>query len=236
MYDEPAAPPSRSAMLAGCALLAGIAGFVDAACLVGLFGVFTAHVTGNIATLSSELIRPTTGYTLRLEVLVAYAVGAALGRLATLPGHGHAKRAPVLRRLLVLEAAWLLILLGAFAGWGTPGDPDALATQVFVFCAGAAMGTQSAISQLSAVLDQSTTMMTGNLTQWAISGIDLLRPDRAVRRRARWRFSLLSTVLSVFALGALTGALAQARFGLVVFVVPTAAVCLLAMLPFSARS
>lgn len=228
--------PSRAAVLAGSALLAAVAGFVDAACLVGLFGVFTAHVTGNIATLSSELIHPTTGYTLRLEVLVAYASGAALGRLATVRKNSSAERAPVLRRLLALEALWLLILLGAFAGWGTPRDPDALATQVFVFCAGAAMGTQSAISVLSVVLDHSTTMMTGNFTRWAISGVDLLRRDRAVRRDAGWRFALLSAVLLVFALGALTGALAQARFGLIVFVAPTAAVCLLAALPFSARA
>lgn len=231
----PAALPSRAAVLAASAVLAAIAGFVDAACLVGLFGVFTAHVTGNIATLSSELIHPTTGYTLRLEVLAAYAGGAGLGRLATVRGR-PSQATPVLRRLLALEALWLLILLGAFATWGTPHDPDALTSQVFVFCAGAAMGTQSAISQLSAVLDHSTTMMTGNFTQWAISGVDLLRRDRAVRRDAGWRFVLLSTVLLVFALGALTGALAQARFGLVVFVAPAAAVCLLALLPFSARA
>ena len=231
----PAASPSRAAVLAASAVLAAIAGFVDAACLVGLFGVFTAHVTGNIATLSSELIHPTTGYTLRLEVLAAYAGGAGLGRLATVRGR-PSQATPVLRRLLALEALWLLILLGAFATWGTPRDPDALTSQVFVFCAGAAMGTQSAISQLSAVLDHSTTMMTGNFTQWAISGVDLLRRDRAVRRDAGWRFVLLSAVLLVFALGALTGALAQARFGLVVFVAPAAAVCLLALLPFSARA
>jgi uncharacterized membrane protein YoaK (UPF0700 family) len=47
---------------------------------------------------------------------------------------------------------------------------------------------------------------------------------------------LLSTVLLLFALGALSGALAQARFGLVVFIAPTAAVGLLALLPFSARA
>ncbi|MEX3937174.1 DUF1275 family protein [Paraburkholderia phymatum] len=48
-------------------VLSAVAGFVDAACFLGLSQVFTAHVTGNLAALARALVIASNVVELRVE-------------------------------------------------------------------------------------------------------------------------------------------------------------------------
>ena len=56
---------------------AAMAGFVDTVGFVALFGVFTAHVTGNFVLLGAQLARPGQGAAIKLLAFPAFIVAVA---------------------------------------------------------------------------------------------------------------------------------------------------------------
>jgi uncharacterized membrane protein YoaK (UPF0700 family) len=152
------------------ALLAVAAGFVDAACFIGLFGVFTAHVTGNMAMLASDLVRPLKGADLRAEVIFAFICGVVGARLALPRRQNVADQQRFLRRALLIEVSWLCLLLLALLLLGRPTSAPNVAAYAITFCAGAAMGTQSGLSRLTESIGLATSVMSSNLTQGHRSG------------------------------------------------------------------
>jgi uncharacterized membrane protein YoaK (UPF0700 family) len=64
--------------------LACVAGYVDTVGFVALFGVFTAHVTGNFVLIGSELTHASGNVMLKLLVFPAFVAGVALARVAVL--------------------------------------------------------------------------------------------------------------------------------------------------------
>lgn len=235
------APPSQEkksrkpAVIA--AVLAAVGGFVDAACFIGLYRVFTSHVTGNIASLASNIVEPAQHPFLRLEVLLAFAFGAMAAYIVALvfkSADRQDSRAYV--PVLAFESVWLAALLGMHFYFGAPDHPTALDVVLLTFFAGAAMGTQSVVSKLRHGLEASTTVMTGNLSEWAMSLVDCLRPGRSaaarqIRREGRRNLGLFSAVLTLFSAGAAAGAYAQWQFGFAAMGAPLALVmglCVLA--------
>jgi uncharacterized membrane protein YoaK (UPF0700 family) len=61
--------------------LAFVAGFVDTCGFVALFGLFSAHVTGNFVLLGASLIRPHAGVIAKLLALPVFMAAVAGTRL-----------------------------------------------------------------------------------------------------------------------------------------------------------
>jgi uncharacterized membrane protein YoaK (UPF0700 family) len=188
-----------------------LAGYVDTAGFVALFGLFTAHVTGNFVLIGSELARHTGGGVLVLKFLAVPAfaagvVGARLldGRCARL---GHNPARPLLRTQLVLLAAFTL---GGVAA--TPiADPAAPLVLVTGMLGAAAMGVQNAAGKLQFGRIAPTTVMTGNVTELLIDMTDLAsgRATQAVRDR----FVKFFWPVAAFALGCIAGGTAYMQAG-----------------------
>src|SRR5258708_21027389 len=166
----PAAPPARGETASTCAL-SFIAGFVDTCAFVALFGLFTAHVTGNFVLIGAESVRRAGDVTLKLLVLPVFvlAVAAAVKAAEALERRGRQRIAPF------LYAEAVLLLLSSGAAFHAPlhaDDPSALAARVF---AAAAMGLQNALMRLELASLPSTTGMTMNVTQSPIDVVTMLR-------------------------------------------------------------
>src|SRR5690349_12630088 len=106
------------------ALLSLVGGFVDTAVFVGLFGLFTAHVTGNLALIGTELVNREGDVFAKLLSLPVFVVTVILTvRLAWLLRRWKLEPLPV---LLWIEAT-LLVLAVAASIRMRPGDgPDNL--------------------------------------------------------------------------------------------------------------
>jgi uncharacterized membrane protein YoaK (UPF0700 family) len=209
--------PAPRTSIGASAVLAAVGGFMDAACFLGLFSVFTAHVTGNIAILASELARPIEGVLLRAEVLPAFACGIAsayIAMSARQPAAGDAG----MRRGLLVQMAWFGFLLADLILPGPPATDSSASAYIITFCAGAGMGAQAATSRLCGRVAQATSVMTSNFTQFVIGIIDLFRGRRQPGDSRQ--LALLGTVLMAFGAGAGAGALAEIRCGLASIAAP----------------
>ncbi len=193
-----------------------VAGYVDTVRFVALYGVFTAHVTGNFVLIGSELTHPSGNVLLKLLVFPAFIIAVALTRFIVLWLERRGR--PALGPMLALQAT----LLAAFMVLGWAGAPVAGTNALLPMLAGmtgaAAMGAQNAVGRLLLPSVTPTTVMTGNVTQLVIDSVDLWRGanDPAIRARA------VRVVMPVvaFALGAIGGAFVYAAAGFAALLVP----------------
>lgn len=199
------------------ALLSFTAGVTDTVSFVGLFGLFTAHVTGNFVLAGAALATREPGILVRLGMLPIFALAVAGGTLL-------ARRAGAVRRLLDAELALLgaFLLVGILLPASARTEIGAPAVALLGALGTAAMGVQNALMRHIGPTLPSTTVMTGNCTALVADLVDLARGtgDPAVPRGARERLRrLLPAVLGFFA-GAAVGALGLARVGYVTFAAP----------------
>lgn len=202
--------------------LSFVGGYVDAVGFVALMGLFPAHVTGELVSLSAQLTAgdSTAHHQALLAALFLAGVvaSAMLGRWLT-----RAKRSPYTLQLGLLGAA-----LCAFLGFGSCGvwfggvDWVTAAAGSAVF----AMGVQNAImrSALSGTLP--TTVMTGNLTQfitellnWVCGRLDASTERDQLQQSLR-RMATLARPLGAFFGGAILGAWLSRELGLLSIAVP----------------
>jgi uncharacterized membrane protein YoaK (UPF0700 family) len=198
--------------------LAFTAGYVDTVCFVALFGLFTAHVTGNFVLIGSELVHPTHGVLIKFLAFPAFVVAVAVARLfvLALERRGRAPQRP----LLLVQCALLIACM--VCGWRAgplidPVAPRVLATGML---GAAAMGVQNAASRLAFGELAPTTVMTGNVTQLVIDLVDLVRGAATVSVRERLRKFVWPIV--AFAAGAIAGAVAFTQVALWALVLPVA--------------
>lgn len=193
--------------------LAFIAGFVDTAGFVGLFGLFTAHVTGNFVLIGASIAGSGTGYLGKLMALPVFCIAVALTTLYVQRRTGDPAK-PVLLAQAVLLAAFMTagLVLAPF----TAGDqPMAIVTGMLGV---AAMGVQNAASRSVFSSLSPTTVMTGNVTQIVM---DLVGPhDEATAARIR----KMAPPVAAFALGAVGGGIGFMRLGFLCLLVPIAVV------------
>ncbi|WP_457391473.1 YoaK family protein [Roseateles sp. P5_E1] len=188
------------------ALLAMAAAYVDTCGFIGLFGLFTAHVTGNFVLIGAELVNRHVDILTKSLALPVFILSVVLANQAE----------AVMRRRGMAATTWLLgvlsllIALAALApGWaGLPQHPDDLPSVVIGFLLIAAIGVQNALMRTSLAGPVQTTVMTGNVTQLTI---DLLavatgRADAGTRTRA----AALWPVVMAFAAGSALGAIGYA--------------------------
>jgi len=210
--------------------LSFVAGFVDTCVFVALFGLFTAHVTGNFVLIGAELVHHTgdvTGKLLALPVFVL-AVAAAVKASDALRRRGR-KRVPP---LLLAEAALLALAVGVMTALPPPAQADDPAALIAGMLAAAAMGLQNAMMRLELASLPSTTVMTVNVTQSAIDVVTLLSRGDA---QARQRFARMWPPIVSFTLAAACGAGAYAWLGPYALALP-AVLCVLLAVRFAQKT
>lgn len=153
-------------------LLSWVAGFVDTSAFIILFGLFTAHVTGNIALAGASFVSSDEGSTItRLTMIPVFMLSVAATSL--LARYARHKKWPVFAVLLTAEA----VALSGFLVVGTQLSPSLLldVQEDLIFPIGMAgvisMAIQNALMKEAKGVFKSyipTTVMTGNTTQLTI--------------------------------------------------------------------
>jgi uncharacterized membrane protein YoaK (UPF0700 family) len=182
----------------GIYLLACVCGLVDVTCFVGLHGVFSAMMTGNILMFSIALAE---GYPIELglkylRALGGFTIGVIIAaRVMKACGSGNRSR----------KAFWLVWFLIGIAMtltiWRAPETHQPL-RDMLVNLLSMSMGAMATIIRVHGVQDLATSLMTGTYTALiAESPLTASKSDRWVRR-------LISILLFVVS-GAIGGYLAK---------------------------
>lgn len=211
--------------------LAALAGYVDTAGFVGLFGLFTAHVTGNFVLIGTELGHPGEGVLLlKFLAFPSFAAGVIGARL--LANACERRGASAIRPLLLAQ----LVLLAGFTAAAIVGSPPLDPGAPIVLLAGmlgaAAMGIHNAAGKLVFGRIAPTTVMTGNVTELLINVTDCLtgHGNPAVREKlARFGWPMLA-----FALGCILGGWGFRQAGFWCLLLPVATLALLMLLSWPA--
>lgn len=207
-------------------MLAFIAGFIDTAGFVTLFGLFTAHVTGNIVIAAADMVhRGGAGAGTALSMIPVFVVAVALSTLLL-----DVVRARWPQRALGIMIGIETLLLGCFFVAALCFDPrgsspDGLPVVVVGSIGVLAMGLQNALAREVPVISYiPTTMITGNLTQMTIAAMRWLRAGRhdahAPRGDAVEQLKLLAPTFLAFVFGAAVAAAGVATVGYWSFAVP----------------
>jgi uncharacterized membrane protein YoaK (UPF0700 family) len=228
------AGPAEKALLA--VVLAAVAGFVDVVGYLALFGIFTAHMSGNSAAFGAAAGRGLPDeVALRGLPILFFVIGVAVagGVIEFLA------RAGVRSPTAVALGAEVLCLVGlmAYAGLAVPGPPRQGTVPFFVLVALAvgAMAIQTATLRRVGGRTVRTTYVTGMLTRLAegIVNYAFLRLDvrqgrigaadgRLRLRSARGRIGLLAGIWGCYAAGGVLGAVLDGRWRLRALAVPVA--------------
>jgi uncharacterized membrane protein YoaK (UPF0700 family) len=196
-----------------------LAGYVDTLGFTALFGLFTAHVTGNFVLIAVSLADTRQAPSLlKLLAFPAFILGVAAARLLVAGCERRGTSATKPAYLLQL------VLLLGFMVCGMLAEPIDGGVGALAMAAGllgaAAMGAHGAASKLLLGHLAPTSMMTGNVTQLVIDTVDRLRgtADAATRARcAKFFWPILA-----FALGCCAAAFAYLAVGFVALAVPAA--------------
>jgi uncharacterized membrane protein YoaK (UPF0700 family) len=194
-----------------------LAGYVDTLGFLALFGLFTAHVTGNFILIGAALADPArSSILLKFLAFPAFVAGVALARLLVVAM--EKRGASALRPALLLE---LVLLLGLMI-CGVAASPVGSEAGSLAMAAGllgaAGMGVHSATSRLLLGHLAPTSMMTGNVTQIVIDTVDLLRGAGDAALQARFQKFLWP--LLAFAIGCVAAAFGYHWFGFAALVLP----------------
>lgn len=149
-------------------LLAVNSGATDAIGFVGLGGVFTSVMTGNMVLLGVSISGADGTLALHtLSAIVCFALGCGVGaRIAHLPRSGDPVWPRAITRALMVE---LVMFLAFMIGWLLTGGAPGEAMQLVLLVINAVgLGIQSSAIQRFGVPGLSTTYLTGTLTSVVI--------------------------------------------------------------------
>ncbi|SAL08949.1 hypothetical protein AWB64_00035 [Caballeronia sordidicola] len=211
-------------------VLSAIAGYVDTLSFVALFGLFTAHVTGNFVLIGGGLAGYGQGIFLKLMAFPAFVLGVALSSLLI----RTASPETLARGACMLYAVQAVLLLAfSIAGihLGSTFSPENWSVVLCGMIGAAAMGVQNAHSRLVARPGVPNTVMTGNVTQVILDAIDLCSSRVGIDSKlaSRARVAKMLPAIIAFALGAIAGAFAYAHFGFWSLLLPVIALAWLAL-------
>ena len=194
-------------------VLSLVAGSSDVISFLGLGGLFTAHITGNLCFLASHLVA---GETAPLAPMLSVPVFmAALGLTRLLAGSLEARRRATLRPLLALQFALLVGFFALSVAKGAQLHPDAPAAVAAGMLGVSAMAVQNALAQISLAGAPSTAVMTTNITRFVMDLGDVLtRREGQQSAEARKRARRTGPAILGFAAGCALGAATEAAIGL----------------------
>ncbi len=199
--------------------LACVAGYVDTLGFIALFGLFTAHVTGNFVLIGAGLADPSrASILLKFLAFPAFVVGIAAARL--LIAAAQSRQWPALTLAMLLQT----LLLCGFMLCGWAAAPIGAEVTPLAMAAGllgtAAMGVHSATSRVLLAHLAPTSMMTGNVTQIVIDLVDVLRG--AADAGAGARCAKFAWPVLAFGGGAILAAFAYRELGFLSLLLPIA--------------
>jgi uncharacterized membrane protein YoaK (UPF0700 family) len=168
--------PTAASSLDAC-LLSFVAAFVDTCGYVGLFGIFTAHVTGNFVLMGSEIVHAHGEVLAKLLSFPVFILAVAL--TVVLTAAMQRRQVGRIGPLLWLEAILLLAAVALAAWLGPPQRADDMAAIAVGMVMVVAMGLQNALMRLELPTMPPTTVMTGNVTQATIDIMTLWSSRRS---------------------------------------------------------
>lgn len=205
--------------------LSFLAGYVDAVGFMALFGLFTAHITGNLVLLGAELATPEHTFPL-LKILAfpAFIVGVALATMIASACEKKERNALIVLYVVEMMLLTAFMLTGLIAG---PIEENMSSAAIFAGVMGTlAMGVHSACGRLLLPDLAPTVMMTGNVTQLVVEFFQLLKEGgnkAALNKCAKYLWPII-----LFGTGSLIAAFAYLRFGFHALWLPIALVLILA--------
>ena len=189
------------------------AGSVDVISFLGLGGLFTAHITGNLVILAAHLV---SGGVAPLAPMLSVPVFmVVLGLTRLLVGGLEAVGLASLRPLLLLQFLLLAGFLALGVAAGPHLDPNAATTIVAGMLCVAAMAVQNALVQISLTGAPSTAVMTSNVTRFMMDLGEMVLgrdPDEVAQARRRAQHTWPAIV--GFTVGCGLGAACEATVGL----------------------
>lgn len=197
-------------------LLSLVAGFVDTSAFIILFGIFTAHVTGNIALAGAAFVDEEEESTLtRLLMIPVFMLSVAMTSL--LARYARRKQWPVFAVLLTAEAIALSLFLVISASLTPALILDVQEEYIFpIGMSGVvAMAIQNTLMKEAKVFKSyiPTTVMTGNTTQLTIDLVQLIEAkfgaDEQSEKEAAEAWERISRYLPVI-IGFASGGVAAA--------------------------
>jgi uncharacterized membrane protein YoaK (UPF0700 family) len=203
------------------AILSLTAGSLDVVTFLGLGGLFSAHITGNLVVLAAHI---STGVPVRSAALLSVPVFMLiLSGTKALASGVEAMGYSTLRALLLLQFLFLAAFLVLAIAEAPPIDTAGTIATVGGMLGVSAMAVQNALVQISLNGAPSTAVMTTNIVRFTLdTATVLLRIDRAAIAEARERAGRTWPSIVGFTVGGLLGAVCEARFALQSLVLPTA--------------
>jgi uncharacterized membrane protein YoaK (UPF0700 family) len=171
--------------------LSVVAGMVDLTGFYTLGNVFTAHVTGNLVVVTAALVA---GEPLKwaqaLAIPIFMLAVAAVWSIARSSGR---QSVSLVRLLLIVQFLLLATVLIVAVSVKPSTEPHGLIAGAVAMIAVAAMACQFALLRVAMPHAISTAVMTGNLTNFVLSSMDLLsgKPPGALESKSRWVQSVL---------------------------------------------
>ena len=201
-------------------VLSVVAGATDVIGFLGLNGLFTAHITGNLVVLAAHIVvgNPTIySYVLSVPVLMLVLFVTRL-LAGALERAGLDTLGPLLL-LQMLSLAVFLVLCVTAGPWINPNAATVVLAGMFGV---AAMAVQNALVQISLRNTPTTAVMTTNVTHFMLDlGGVLVGGDSAKIAKPRSRAVHTLPVIVGFATGCGLGAACEAAAGLWSLVLPT---------------
>ena len=217
--------------------LAFTSGFVDVLSFVALFGLFAAHITGNVVMMAASLSEFHHGFWIKLLAIPAFVLASIVTRLYVIRRERHSREAAghvMIAQSLLLGAFMVVALAAAPFGkhlvvvspFGHHQSEGAIAAGML---AAAAMAVQNTAARTFLSGLAPTTVMTGNLIQVIVDAVDLGAGHGDLEAK-RARLARLGPMLLAFVAGTVLGALGYAFFGFLALLLPIGLTALLAAL------
>jgi len=201
-------------------VLSVIAGCCDVISFLGLGGLFTAHITGNLVILAAHVLSGEPAQVALILSVPVFMAALALTRLLVggLETIGLASLLPLLLIQFLLLAGFFVVCVAT----GSRADPDA-ANMIFAGMLGvSAMAVQNAMVQVSLTGAPSTAVMTTNITRFTMDvGEMLLGHDSDEVAKSRRRAKHTWPAIIGFTIGCGLGAVCESMVGLWSLALPT---------------
>lgn len=211
--------------------LSVIAGLVDLTGFLSFDGLFTAHITGNLALVAALAVRGGTFPLVQVLVIPIFIVAVAatwgLTRVSGLRGAALARSFLWIQFVLLAGVAILSSVKHVSA------DPHGLMAGIAAMAAVSAIACQFAVFRIAFPGGPSTSTMTGNLTSAVISLAARVFPPVAGARREKTSYAL--HLLAGFAGGCIVAGFAFSTIGDAAWVLPAVLAGAVAVLPWEDR-